>query len=103
MIRERVFTLRLQKSVPEGDTVEEEKGKERPDELFNFGCVLRGEVKHLEMIKGYIVTEYVNTGRVKMINPTYEKIKVYILTDEQWKEYQMLKSKDPTLIGVGFL
>jgi len=36
-------------------------------ELFNFACVLRGEVKHLEKIKEYIVQEYVDTGLVKLI------------------------------------
>ncbi|MBU7029886.1 MAG: hypothetical protein HXS48_23325 [Theionarchaea archaeon] len=81
--------------------------KERPEinkkgylsELFNFACVLRGEVKHLEDIKEYIVQEYMDTGLVKLIKPTYEKNEIYIVTDDEWKEYQKLKEKDERLIG----
>ncbi|KYK34617.1 MAG: hypothetical protein AYK18_13880 [Theionarchaea archaeon DG-70] len=72
-------------------------------ELFNFACVLRGEVKHLEKIKEYIVQEYVDKGLVKLIRPTYEKEEIYIVTDDEWKEYQKLKEKDETLIGYGFM
>ncbi|MGC1119451.1 MAG: hypothetical protein WBA22_00025 [Candidatus Methanofastidiosia archaeon] len=67
-------------------------------ELFNFCCILRGEVKYLEEIKEYIITEYVRTERVKLIKPTYDKTELYILTDAQWKEYQTLKEKDRRLI-----
>jgi len=85
--------------------------KERPEinqkgylsELFNFACVLRGEVKHLEKIKEYIVQEYVDKGVVKLIKPTYEKREIYIVTDVEWKEYQKLKEKDERLIGYGFM
>ncbi|MBU7030299.1 MAG: hypothetical protein HXS48_25425 [Theionarchaea archaeon] len=72
-------------------------------ELFNFACVLRGEVKHLEKIKEYIVQEYVDTGLVKLIRPTYNKNEIYIVTDNEWKEYQKLKEKDERLIGYGFV
>ncbi|MBU7028651.1 MAG: hypothetical protein HXS48_17075 [Theionarchaea archaeon] len=72
-------------------------------ELFNFACVLRGEVKYLEKIKEYIVQEYVDKGLVKLIRPTYEKEEIYIVTNDEWKEYQKLKEKDDTLIGYGFV
>ncbi len=92
-----------------GDHVESSKdkgkGKENEgylDEIFNFSCVLRGHVKDLEKIKEYIVENYLNTGLIIMIKPTYDKKEIYILTDDQWKEYQKLKKKDPTLIGAGF-
>ena len=71
-------------------------------ELFNFACVLRGEVKYLEEIKGYIITEYVDKGHVKLIRPTYEKKEIYLVTSEEWEEYQKLKKRDERLIGGGF-
>jgi hypothetical protein len=70
-------------------------------ELFNFSCILRGEVKHLEKIKEYIVQMYVDTGLVKLIKPTYDT-EIYILTKKEWEEYQNLKKKDDRLIGAGF-
>ncbi len=79
-----------------------EDEKEYLSELFNFACVLRGEVKHLEKIKEYIVSEYVEKGFVKLIKPTYDKKEIYILTEEQWKEYQKLRKRDERLIGAGF-
>ena len=78
----------------------EEKGY--LSERFNFACVLRGEVKHLEEIKEYIVQKYVDKELVKLIRPTYDKKEIYILTGDQWKEYQRLKNKDDRLIGYGF-
>jgi hypothetical protein len=71
-------------------------------ELFNFACVLRGEVKYLEKIKEHVIEEYVEKGLVKMIKPTYEKHEIYLLTDAEWKEYQRLKNRDSRLIGAGF-
>ncbi len=79
-----------------------EEDKQYLSELFNFACVLRGEVKHLEQIKEYIVAEYVDKGLVKLIKPTYDKKEIYIMTDVQWKEYQKLKKRDERLIGAGF-
>jgi hypothetical protein len=76
--------------------------REYLSELFNFACVLRGEVKYLEEIKEHIIREYVQKGFVKLIKPTYQKNEIYILTDNQWKEYQKLKQKDERLIGAGF-
>ena len=76
--------------------------KEYLTELFNFSCVLRGEVKYLEQIKDYIITEYVKKGHVKLIKPVYDKKELHILTENQWKEYQKLKNKDDGLIGAGF-
>ena len=80
-----------------------ENQREYLSELFNFSSVLRGDVKNLEKIKEHIITEYVNTGLVKLIKPTYDKKEIYLLTDEEWKEYQKLKKKDDRLIGAGFL
>ncbi len=77
--------------------------KEYLQELFNFACVLRGEVKHLERIKEYIKQEYVDKGLIKLIKPTYDKQEIYILTGAQWKEYQKLKNREDGLIGHGFL
>jgi hypothetical protein len=79
-----------------------EEQKEYLSEIFNFACVLRGEVKYLEQIKEYIVAEYINKGLVKMIKPTYDKRELYIITESQWKEYQKLKDRDDRLIGAGF-
>ncbi|KYK33913.1 MAG: hypothetical protein HXS46_19315 [Theionarchaea archaeon] len=79
-----------------------EDNKQYLSELFNFACVLRGEVKHLEQIKEHIVQEYVDKGLVKLIKPTYDKKEIYIMTEDQWKEYQDLKRKDERLIGAGF-
>jgi hypothetical protein len=80
----------------------EETKKEYLSELFNFACVLRGEVKHLEKIKEHIVTEYVDKGLIKLIKPIYEKDKIYLVTSAEWKEYQELKKWDERLIGGGF-
>lgn len=79
-----------------------EESKQYLSELFNFACVLRGEVKYLERIKEHIVEEYVDKGLVKLIRPTYDKKEIYILTDEEWKEYQKMKQRDDRLIGAGF-
>ena len=79
-----------------------DKGNQYLSELFNFSCVLRGEVKYLEKVKEHIITEYVDTGLVKLIRPTYDKREIYLLTDEEWDEYQKLKKKDSRLIGAGF-
>jgi hypothetical protein len=76
-----------------------EKKREHLSEVFNFSCVLRGEVKYLERIKEYIVQEYVDTGAVKLVKPTYEKKEIYIVTEKEWEEYQKLKRRDPGLIG----
>lgn len=84
-----------------GITMEDKKKEDQEEyfcELFNFCCVLRGEVKYLEEIKEHIITEYVRKGKVKLIKPTYDKRELYIMTDEQWKEYQKLKDKDQRLI-----
>ena len=76
--------------------------KEYLSELFNFACILKGDVKYLEKIKEHIITEYVNTGLIKLIRPTYDKKELYLLTHEEWDEYQKLKKKDSRLIGAGF-
>ena len=75
------------------------KDRKYLSELFNFACVLRGEVKHLEKIKEYIIQEYVDKELVKLIKPTYDKKEIYIMTNDQWKEYQRLKNRDNGLIG----
>ncbi len=91
-------------SAKRGDFMGNEKRREKEylDELFNFSVVLRGHVKDLEKIKEYIIENYVNSGLITMIKPTYDKKEIYILTDDQWKEYQKLKKKDWRLIGAGF-
>ena len=78
------------------------EGNQYLSELFNFSCVLKGEVKYLEKIKEHIITEYVDKGLVKLIKPTYDKKEIYLLTDEEWDEYQKLKKKNSRLIGAGF-
>ncbi len=72
--------------------------KEYSSELQNFAFVLRGEVKHLRKIKEHI-QEYVDKELIKLINPTYDKEEIYIITDDQWKEYQRLKNRGDGLIG----
>ncbi|MBU7017140.1 MAG: hypothetical protein HXS41_01910 [Theionarchaea archaeon] len=79
---------------------DKKKGEEEEyfRELFNFGCILRGEVKYLEEIKEHIIAKYVKTKKVKLIKPTYDKHELYILIDDQWKEYQDLKDREQRLI-----
>ena len=37
---------------------------------------------------------------IKLIKPTYNKEEIYILTSDQWKEYQkLLKNREDGLIG----
>ncbi len=67
-------------------------------ELHNFAFVLRGEVKHLKKIKECL-QEYVEKEEIKMVNPTYDKEEIYIITGAQWKEYQRLKNRGDGLIG----
>ena len=77
--------------------------KEYLTEYFNFSCVLKGEATYLEEIKERITREYVEKGLVLLVNPTYDKNALHILTEKQWKEYQRLKkSKEERLIGGGF-
>ena len=78
---------------------EKEDGQEEYfRELFNFCCILRGEVKYIEEIKEYIVAEYVRREKVRLIKPTYDKHELYILTGEQWEEYRELKEKEKRLL-----
>ena len=77
--------------------MKEHKDKESP-ELLNFACILQGEAKHLQEIKEYI-EECVDKQLVNLINPKYDRKEIYILTKNQWKEYQRLKDKDDRLIG----
>jgi hypothetical protein len=81
---------------------DEETKKKYLSELFNFACVLQGEIKHLEKIKEHIVREYVEKGLIKLIRPTYEKSEIHLITDAEWKECQKLKKRDERLIGAGF-
>ena len=84
------------------DVKKSDGGNQYLSELFNFSCVLKGEVKYLEKIKEHIITEYVDKGLVKLIKPTYDKKEIYLMTDEEWDEYQKLKKKNSRLIGAGF-
>lgn len=77
--------------------MEEHKDKELP-ELYNLAFMLQGEEKHLQEIKEYI-REYVDKGLVNLINPKKGRKETYILTENQWKEYQRLKDKGEGLIG----
>ena len=80
-----------------------EESKKEYSDPFNFGCVLQGDLKHLEEIKEHIITEYVEKGLIKLIRPTYKKSEIRLITDAEWKEYQKLKKKEERLIGAGFL
>lgn len=71
-------------------------------EFLNFACILKGEKVHLEKIKEHILTEYVETGLVELINPTYDKKELHFLNESEWKKYQKLKTRDERLIGAGF-
>ncbi len=73
-------------------------------ELFNFACILEGDVTHLGKIKGYIIREYIGKGLIKLSKQIYNRNELYIITDDEWKEYQMLKrGKEQGLIGYGVL
>ncbi|MGD2247135.1 MAG: hypothetical protein PVF58_01930 [Candidatus Methanofastidiosia archaeon] len=70
---------------------------------LNFGCVLKGDIKDLKKVREHIVKEYVELGLVKLSNPRYDKDEIYIVTSEQWEEYQQLKkNKEQGLIGPWF-
>ena len=71
---------------------------EYSSELHNFAFVLRGEVRYLKKIKEYM-QEYVDKEVIEMVNPTYDKEEIYIITSAQWKEYQRLKNRGDGLIG----
>jgi hypothetical protein len=71
--------------------------------FVNFGCVLKGDVKDLKKVREHIVKEYVELGLVKLSKPRYDKNEIYIVTSDQWKEYQQLKkNKEQGLIGAWF-
>ena len=89
--------------VHKNDNTGNNKKNGYPTEFFNFACILRGKANHLEEIKEYITSEYVDKGLVKLIKPTYDTEKIYIVTDQEWEEYQNLKKRDDRLIGAGFL
>ena len=64
-----------------------------------FACILQGEEKHLEKVKAHL-QEYVDKGVIKLINLEYDEKEIYIVTDDQWKEYQkLLKNREDGLIG----
>ena len=42
-------------------------------EYFAMGFILHGDVIHLEEIKTYILTEYVEKNRLSMVKPTYSQ------------------------------
>jgi hypothetical protein len=72
------------------EEIQEDGKKERQylDEIFNFGLILRGHVKDLEEAKQYLIETYVNPGTLKLIKPTYDKRKLYIISENQWKKNQ---------------
>jgi hypothetical protein len=60
----------------------EEPEKDRGDylnEIFNFACILRGNVKDIEALKEYIVNTYIVPGTLKLIKPVYDKQRLYII------------------------
>ena len=69
---------------------------------MNLFIILKGEIEYLEEIKEYIKQEYVNKELITVVESGYTE-KGYLLTDDQWKEYQRLKkNKEEDLIGAGF-
>lgn len=68
---------------------------------YNFLCVLKGEIKHLEEIKK-VIQKYINDGLITVVESGYTK-EIHILTDDQLKEYKKLKEcREKNLIGAGF-
>ena len=67
-------------------------------ELFNFTFIVQGEEKQLKEIKAYL-QECVEKGLITLSNPTYDEREIYIVTNDQWKEYQKLRNRDEGLIG----
>jgi len=76
--------------------------KDQSTQQSNFSCVLKGEVEHLEQIKECILKEFVEKGLVTLVDPTYDKERLYILTEEEWKDYQDLKEREDKLMGYGY-
>ena len=62
-------------------------------ELCDFSCVLRGEAKYPEKIEKHITQEYVDKELVKLTKTTCDKKEIYLLTNEEWDEYQKLKKR----------
>ena len=68
------------------DTEKDEKCFYR--EYFNLGLVLRGDVANLEEIKLYIINNFANKKLVKLIKPTYDKEKLFIVDEPEWQKFQ---------------
>lgn len=62
-------------------------------EIFNLALVLYGELKELEEIKYFIIEEYHNKKLVKLLKPTYEKGKLVIVDEPEWRSCKRLKTK----------
>ena len=60
-------------------------------EYFNCAIVLYGNVKYLEDIKQYIIKNFVNTGLLKLIKPTYSKERLFIVNEQEYKAYKHFK------------
>ncbi|MBU7038648.1 MAG: hypothetical protein HXS52_12020 [Theionarchaea archaeon] len=45
----------------------------------------------MEAVKAHIVTEYIEQDALKLINPVYDKRRLYIMTESQEMEYQRPK------------
>ena len=54
------------------------KKESNDGEIFDFACILRGEVKHLEDLRGHIKA-YVEKGLVDVVKATYSKERIYIV------------------------
>jgi hypothetical protein len=70
----------------------EEDREDYLTEIFNFACILHGNVKDIEALKEYIVDTYIVPGTLKPIKLVYDKQRLYIITAHQREEYQTLKN-----------
>jgi len=75
-----------------GDTI-----KEYSPEISTFSCVLKGDLQSLEEIKDYITT-YATKGLISLVKTAYDKKELYIVTEDQWKYYQLLKKRSEGFI-----
>jgi hypothetical protein len=62
-------------------------------EYFNCAFVLYGNVRYLEDIKKYIIKNFVNTGLLKLIKPTYAKEGLLIVDKSEYMAYNRFKKE----------
>ena len=68
-----------------------QKNEDIYKEYFNCAFVLYGSVKYLEKIKKHIIKNFVNTGLLKLIKPTYAKERLFIVDESEYKAYNRFK------------